>query len=108
MKNLKQKCLRVLGVGALMMSLCVPVMAATETIGTYGLCRACTKCQYGTVHTYTTRKYEHDEKFTCTHGGNGYDAYKVYEVTVRNSCDTCAYSDTGSYHVHELSACPAK
>lgn len=95
------------GVVVLMMAFCLPVMAATGSVGTYGLVRACSKCQYGTVHTYTTRIYKHDEKFTCTHGGNDYDVYKVYEVIIRNSCDTCAYSETESYHVHELSACPA-
>ena len=69
--------------------------------------RNCSKCGVGKVTTYTSRQYEHPERFNdCRHGfSNGYDIYDVYCVTIRESCDSCSYSYETHYDDHVLVAC---
>lgn len=65
----------------------------------------CSSCGVGNVSSYENRKYEHDEKFPCSHYENGYDVYQVYEVTEGERCDSCSYKYERTYHVHEYSGC---
>lgn len=49
----------------------------------------CSKCKTTTNHVYsTTRTYEHDETFPCTHGKT-IDRYKVYKVKTVLKCTQC-------------------
>ena len=50
---------------------------------------------------FTTRTYEHDETFPCSHGKTGRDRYAVYEVKENGTCGGCGYvySNTTEDHV---------
>lgn len=71
----------------------------------YVVGRLCTACRVGNVSMTTTRVYQHDESFPCTHSGAGYDVFEVYEITVRENCDNCSYGTTYSYEDHVLKYC---
>ena len=65
----------------------------------------CSSCGVGDITSYENRKYEHDEKFPCSHYQNGYDVYRVYEIPEGERCDSCSHRYEHTYHVHEYSAC---
>lgn len=88
----------------MLLALGVPTFAAEPRT----FVRECTKCESGTVYQHTSRVYQHDEIFPCSHGGRGNDTYAVYEVKVVESCDSCSYRYSNSYEDHILKNCPAK
>lgn len=69
----------------------------------------CNIC-YGVLKSSTTRTYEHDERFTCTHylNSTGKDTYKVYEVRTTTKCTACGHVSTSSYEDHVLISCTGK
>lgn len=75
---------------------------------TYSVSRPCPKCEVGSTSEHKTRVYQHDETFTCRHGGSGRDVYGVYEVTITESCNRCNYRYTYSYEQHVLKYCTSK
>lgn len=89
--------------------LCVTMLLSLAAVASATETRAvvlqCPSCSTGSVYTYTSRAYEHDEYFPCSHGLSGSDIYKVYEVTVRGSCNNCSYSTSDSYEDHVFSYC---
>ena len=101
MRNFKKKIMGII-LGCMIGVFCyMPVFAAELSVSPYALERSCQNCGTGSVRTYTSREYEHDEKFACSHGvSNGYDVYSVYEVTERSSCNNCSYSSERTWHEH--------
>ena len=89
---------------AMLFSLAIPAFAAEPRVAV----RKCFECTTGNVYQYTSRAYQHDETFPCSHGGNGKDTYAVYEVTISENCDRCTYSYSYTYEDHVLKYCPAK
>lgn len=88
---------------------CMPTMASELSVNPCVLVRSCQECLYGTVSTYTSKIYQHEETFPCAHAtGNGIDKYKIYEVIERSSCDSCSYSSVRTWEDHELVSCPCK
>lgn len=88
---------------AMLLLLAVPALAAEVRT----VVRQCPNCTSGTVSQHTTRVYQHDETFPCSHGGSGKDTYAVYEVKITESCDSCSYRYNNSYEDHVLKYCPA-
>lgn len=88
---------------AMLLSLAMPAFAAE----TRAVVRQYPNCTTGTAYQHTTRVYQHDETFSCSHGGNGKDTYAVYEVKITESCDSCSYRYSYSYEDHVLKYCPA-
>lgn len=89
---------------AMLLSLATPAFAAEARTVVY----QCTNCTSGTVYQHTSRVYQHDETFPCSHGGRGKDTYAVYEVKITEKCNSCPYSYSYSYEDHVLKYCPAK
>lgn len=89
--------------------LCVMLLIASAVTAyaatPYAVTVPCPECSDGTVTQYTSSKYEHDERFDCSHKNKGYDLYGAYEVTVRRSCDSCSYSTSYSYTDHVFKSC---
>lgn len=88
---------------AMLFSLTMPALAVEERAAV----RQCPNCSTGTATQHTTRVYQHDETFNCSHGGSGKDTYAVYEVTIIESCNSCSYRYSYSYEDHVLKYCPA-
>ena len=89
----------------LILTTCVCIPAFATEVEPYAVTRHCTECAAGTVTMYESRRYEHDETFPCDHYARGEDVYAVYEVTIRESCDSCSYSSEYSYEDHVLRYC---
>ena len=98
-----KRCLMRMLVVLMLLSLAAPAFAVE--VEPYGVVRPCSKCPTGTVSTYESRRYAHDESFPCEHGKDGFDFYAVYEVTIRESCDTCDYSSERTYEEHVFKYC---
>lgn len=93
--------------GILCIMLLITSAVTVNAASPYAVVVQCTECATGTVYKTTTRTYQHNEKFTCSHGGTGKDTYAVYKVTVIEDCNSCSYSTTYSYEDHVLTYCPA-
>ena len=91
---MKNNIIRFFSIIALSLFSLLPVNAQER-----GLVRNCPKCTSGTVSIYTTRTYEHDEIFPCTHGYSK-DYYAVYEIKTTKSCDSCDYYETSKTAEH--------
>lgn len=65
----------------------------------------CPNCYQNTLTKVTTRNYEHDEKFPCTHGNAKWDLYSVYSVKVTDHCSNCGYSKTSNTEEHIYKKC---
>ena len=89
MKTFK-RCLMLMLVVLMLLSLAVPAFAVE--VEPYGAIRRCPQCITGIVSIYESRRHAYDEFLLCIHGTVGFDVYAVYEVTIRESCDTCNYS----------------
>lgn len=98
-----KRCLMLMLVVLVLLSLAAPAFAAE--VEPYGVVRHCPQCAYGTVSRYESRSYAHDEYFSCIHGKDGFDVYAVYEVTIRESCDTCNYFSERTYDEHVFLYC---
>ena len=98
-----KRCLMRMLVVLMLLSLAAPAFAVE--VEPYGVVRRCTKCMTGTVSMYESRRYAHDEYFPCSHGRAGNDVYAVYEVIIRESCDTCDYSSERKHDEHVFKRC---
>lgn len=83
------------------LSMVMPISAET-----YAVTRTCPNCKTGVCEQRTTRTYEHDERFPCTHGTAKYDLYAVYEVKTYETCVDCGYYKVlSSYEDHVYKKC---
>lgn len=96
----------------LLNTLCVTMLLSLGTnvsaAETRSVVIQCPSCNKGSLYIYTSRSYEHDEAFPCSHGLSGTDIYKVYEVTTRKSYNNCSYSTSSSYEDHVFSSCKGR
>lgn len=102
MKTLK-RCLMLMLVVLMLLSLAAPAFAVE--VEPYGVVRRCSKCMTGTVSMYESRSYEGETRSNCEHGKEGYDVYAIYEVTIRESCDTCDYSSVSKNNERVFQRC---
>lgn len=65
----------------------------------------CPNCGQTMTKVSSTRTYEHDESFPCTHHPNGKDYYKVYEIVIKWHCGSCGYNLNSTTEDHVFDHC---
>ncbi len=88
----------------LMFLTCFSMCGLTANAQSRALATACNKCG-GVRNRTTNRYYQHDERFSCSHGKAKYDLYAVYEVKTIDTCTNCGDTRTSSYEDHVYKGC---